>query len=81
MNEFGTQEQELDLYAAELTDDLSAWRVYRDPALLAGPESYDLAAITTAAVVKLGDTLYMFYVGAEDWEDIMGGARVPVRVR
>ena len=27
------QDEELDLYAAELTDDLSSWRVYRDPAL------------------------------------------------
>ena len=62
-----------------MTDDLSSWKVYSEPALRAGPEFYDIAAITTAAVVKLGDTLYMFYVGAEAWESIMGGARVPVR--
>ena len=68
MDDFGLQEEELDLFAAELTDDLSSWKVYSKPALLAGPELYDRAAITTAAVVKLGDTLYMFYVGAEAWE-------------
>lgn len=79
MDDFGLQEEELDLFAAELTDDLSSWKVYSEPALLAGPELYDRAAITTAAVVKLGDTLYMFYVGAEAWETIMGGARVPIR--
>ena len=78
-NEFGVQEEELDLYAAQLSDDLSTWDVYSTPAVRAGPESYDFAAITTAAVVKRGSTLYMFYVGAEAWEPIMGGARVPVR--
>ena len=79
LDEFGFQGQELDLFAAELSEDLARWKVFSEPVLRAGPEYYDVAAITTAAVVKYGDTLYMFYIGAEAWETVLGGARKPVR--
>jgi hypothetical protein len=78
LDEYGFQREELDLYAAELSEDLASWTVYDEPALRAGPEPYDVAAITTAAVVKLEDTLYMFYVGAETW-GTLGAARTPQR--
>jgi hypothetical protein len=68
----------VDMYAVEVSEDLSEWHIFDDPVLTAGPESYDQAGITAASVVKLGDTFYMFYIGAGGWEDIIGGARVPV---
>jgi hypothetical protein len=73
-----TTDDVVDMYAVEVSEDLTGWHIFGDPVLTAGPESYDQAGITAASVVKLGDTFYMFYIGAAGWEDIGGGARAPV---
>jgi hypothetical protein len=67
----------VDMYAVQVSEDLSGWDIMDDPVIEAGPEMYDQQGISDASVVKLGDTYYMFYVGFSDWEDIEGGARVP----
>ena len=77
-NSDGSLPEQVDLYAAEVSADLKEWRIFDEPVLQAGPEAYDAGAITSAAVVKLEDTLYMFYIGAEGWQEIAGGARVPI---
>jgi len=76
----GAQPDEVDLFAASVSEDLRNWDIYDEPVLEAGPESYDAAAISSASVVKYGDTYYMFYVGGENWVDIGGGARSPERL-
>jgi hypothetical protein len=68
----------VDMYAAQLSDDLSGWDIMEDPVIEAGPEMYDQLGISDASVVKVGDTYYMFYVGFSDWEPIEGGASVPL---
>ena len=65
----------VNMYASQVSDDLSRWDIMDSPVLEAGPEAYDQAGIADASVVKVGDTYYMFYIGFEDWEDIDGGAR------
>jgi hypothetical protein len=40
------------------------------PVLAAGPGAYDRKGVASAAVVKLGETWYMFYSGIRDWEPI-----------
>lgn len=70
----------VDMYAVEVSEDLSDWNIIDEPVLTAGPETYDQAGITAASVVKLGATYYMFYVGAEDWREIVAGAREPVEL-
>ncbi|MAY82382.1 MAG: hypothetical protein CL930_16575 [Deltaproteobacteria bacterium] len=60
------------VYRAQVSD-LSDWDILDDPALEAGPESYDQAGVSAASVVKAGDTHYMFYVGFSDWEPISIG--------
>jgi hypothetical protein len=67
----------VDMYAVQLSEDLSDWDIMDEPVLEAGPETYDEQGISDASVVKVGDTYYMFYVGFSDWEDIGGGARSP----
>lgn len=42
------------------------------PILPAGPGAYDRKGVSSAAVVKLGETWYMFYAGIRDWEPIPG---------
>ncbi len=73
----GEQPDEVDLFAASVSENLRDWDLYDDPVLEAGPEGYDAAAISSASVVKYDGTYYMFYVGAEDWVDIGGSARSP----
>ena len=47
--------------------------------VLAGGDDYDVYGMTGASVVEFNDVLYMFYIGAEAWETVLGGARKPVR--
>jgi hypothetical protein len=65
----------VNIYAAQLSEDLSEWNILEGAVLEAGPDSYDKEGISDASVVKVGDTYYMFYVGFSDWEDLGGGAR------
>lgn len=44
----------------------------REPILRAGPGREDQQGIQSAAVVKFGDTWYMFYVGFRAWQPIPG---------
>jgi beta-1,2-mannobiose phosphorylase / 1,2-beta-oligomannan phosphorylase len=41
-----------------------------EPVLAAGPDNYDKAGMTSAAVVEFGDTHYMFYSGFVKWTEV-----------
>ena len=60
------------VYRAQVSS-LNDWNILEEPALEAGPESYDQAGVAAASVVKAGDTYYMFYIGFSEWEPITVG--------
>ncbi|MEZ4238417.1 MAG: hypothetical protein R3F59_20155 [Myxococcota bacterium] len=47
------------------------------PILPAGPKAYDRKGASSAAVVKFGETWYMFYAGIRDWQPIQDGWVAP----
>ena len=53
-------------------EDLDQITPGREPVLRAGPGREDQQGIQSAAVVKFGDTWYMFYVGFRAWQPIPG---------
>lgn len=53
-------------------DDLDHIEPIARPLLKAGPGREDAMGAQSAAVVKFGDTWYLFYVGFVDWQPIQG---------
>lgn len=62
---FGTGDQTCDVYTATASN-LSSWNMGGSPVMRAGG-AYDTAGIAAASVVEYEGTLYMFYIGFEDW--------------
>lgn len=51
---------------------LQDWRPSSSPVLRAGPDPYDKAGMTSASIVELDGTWYMFYIGFNRWEQHTG---------